>query len=274
MRSAAADARTRPPVLVVSGVGLTAGVAARLTTALEAHFEVLAVPLGYGSARDGDAGDESTPASAEQALALVDGLGVEQVHVVGLSFGGVIAQEIAIRHPGRVRSLVLASSTAGGARYVAPDPAIAAFLLRLDELPPEEGLWASVPYLYAANTRRLHAPLIGEDIARRMSRELDTRAYRRQYAIARAHDAGARVSEITAPTLVMHGEQDRILPLENGLRLADGIARARLVPLAGGAHAFPTDVPEAARELVNFLVANSKRRAGSGARRSGRAARA
>jgi pimeloyl-ACP methyl ester carboxylesterase len=205
---------------------------------------------------------------------LLDAAGAEQAHIVGLSFGGVVAQEIAIRHPQRVRSLVLASSTAGGERYVPPDRAIRDFLGRLAELPAEEGLWASVPYLYAATTCRRHGPLIGEDIAHRLAGRLDPRSYDRQHAAARAHDAGARLSRIAPPTLVLHGEEDRILPLENGRRLADGIAGAQFVPVAGGAHAFPTDVPGSNRELVSFLLAHSRRRAGSAARRTGRATRA
>jgi pimeloyl-ACP methyl ester carboxylesterase len=205
---------------------------------------------------------------------LLDAAGAEQAHIVGLSFGGVIAQEIATRHPQRVRSLVLASSTAGGERYVPPDRAIRDFLGRLAKLPAEEGLWASVPYLYAATTCRRHAPLIGEDIAHRLAGRLDPRSYDRQHAAARAHDAGVRLARIAAPTLVLHGEEDRILPLENGRRLADGIAGARFVPVAGGAHAFPTDVPGSNRELVSFLLAHSRQRAGSPARRTGRATRA
>ena len=248
-------------MLVLTGVGLTAAVALRCVAEIEEHFDVIALS------------DGGPPAPAG-AVALLDAAGAEQAHVVGLSFGGVIAQEIAIQHPQRVRSLVLASSTAGGERYVPPDRAIRDFLGRLAELPGEEGLWASVPYLYAGTTCRRHAPFIGEDIAHRLAGRLDPRSYDHQHAAARAHDAGARLAGIAAPTLVFHGEEDRILPLDNGRRLADGIAGARFVPVAGGAHAFPTDVPGSARELVSFLLAHSQRRAGSAARRTGRATRA
>src|SRR5262249_1812927 len=157
-----------------------------------------------------------------------------------------------IGHPDRVRSLVLGSSTAGGELYTPPEPAVCDFLGRLDELPAEEGLWASVPYLYSASTHRRNAPLIGEDIARRLGQPLHPQAYRRQLIIARAHDAAARLSEIPAPTLVIHGKHDRILPLENGRRLARRIAGARLMSLPAAAHAFPTDAPEANEELVSF----------------------
>lgn len=248
-------------MLVLTGVGLTAAVALRWVAEIEEHFDVIAPADG----------DPPTPAGA---LALLDSAGAEQAHVVGLSFGGTIAQEIAITHPQRIRSLVLASSTAGGERYVLADRAVRDFLRRLAELPAEEGLWASVPYLYAATTCRRHAPLIGEDIAHRLKGRLDPRFYDRQHAATRAHDAGARLAEIRAPTLVLHGDEDRILPLDNGQRLADGIAGARFVPVPGGAHAFPTDVSGSTRELVSFLLEQSPRRAGSAARRTGRATRA
>jgi pimeloyl-ACP methyl ester carboxylesterase len=269
MSGASAAARTRPSVLFVTGVDLTAAVAFRSIVALQRRFHVLGLWLGEES----KAGDDAVPTHAS-ALALLDEHGVEQAHVVGLSFGATVAQEIAIRHPDRVRALVLGSSTSGGELYVAPESPVRGFVDRLGELPAEEGLWASVPYLYDTSTCRRHAPLIGEDIAHRLSGELNPRGYRRQLAVARAHDTAARLAEITAPTLVVHGEGDRILPLENGRRLAAGIAGARFMSLPGAAHAFPTDVPAANQALVSFLVEHSRRRPDSGARRTGRATRA
>jgi pimeloyl-ACP methyl ester carboxylesterase len=266
---AESDARRRPPVLFLTGMGLTAAVALRAVDKLRSHFQVLSSIAG------GDAATDGLPATtAEHALALLDDGGVEQAHVIGLSFGGVIAQELAILHPQRVCSLVLCSSSAGGELYVPPaDPAIVHFIRRLGGLHIEEGLWAAVPYLYAAATRHRRAPLIGQDIARRLAAPLDPHSYNRQRATARAHDAGSRLGAIAAPTLVIHGEQDRVLPLDNGRLLADGIPGARLLALGAGGHAVPTDVPGASRELVSFLLAQSRRPARR-ATRNGRGARA
>ena len=241
-----------PPVLVLTGAGLTASVATRLVDELTGNFEV----VGPWKA------DIAVP-SVEHALGLLDDAVIDRAHVVGLSFGGVLAQELAIEHPERVRSLVLGATSAGGARYAAPEPRVRQFLRRLAELPPEEGLWATVPYLYAADTLRHRAPLVGEDIARRLSRPVEPRTYRRQHSAARAHNASGRLARITVPTLVIHGEHDRIVPLENARLLAAGIAGAQLVTLPGGAHAILTDVLEAAREIVDFLVAHARWRAGS-----------
>ena len=266
---AESDVGRRRPVLFLTGVGLTAAVALRAVDKLRSQFHVLTLPLSTGGDRDG------LPAiTAEDAIALLDADGVDQAHVIGLSFGGVIAQELAILHPQRVRSLVLCSSSAGGELYVPPaDPALRHFVRRLGSLPIEEGLWAAVPYLYAPATRHRRAPLIGQDIARRLAAPLDPQSYDRQRATARAHDAGSRLGAITAPTLVIHGEQDRVLPLDNGRLLADGIPGARLLALGAGGHAVPTDVPGASRELVTFLLAQSRRPARR-ATRNGRAARA
>jgi pimeloyl-ACP methyl ester carboxylesterase len=268
------DARAHPPVLFLAGAGLTTAIGLRWIAELQAHFRILGEPLGAaadGDGADAAAGQDVAVTAVEDAVALLDGAGVDQAHVVGLSFGGVIAQEIAIRHPRRVCSLVLGATSAGGELYARPDAEIPDFIRRLSELPAEEGLWAAVPYLYAPATRRHRAPHIGEDIAQCLRRPVDPRSYRHQHATARAHDASARLVHIAAPTLVMHGEQDRIVPLDNGRRLADGIAGAQFTSVPGGAHAFPTDVPEASRELVSFLRAHSRPPRSSAATRTARA---
>ncbi|MBV9685576.1 MAG: alpha/beta hydrolase [Solirubrobacterales bacterium] len=266
---APAESRTRPPVLFLTGVGLTAAVALRAIAELRTRFRLLEPRLGEPRQT------RRTPVpTAEGALRSLDAADVDQAHIVGLSFGATVAQEIATRYPQRVRSLVLGSSTAGGELYTPPEPAVRDFIRRLAELPAEEGLWASVPYLYAPGTLRRHGLLIGADITQRLRLPLDPETYRGQLDIARGHDSAARLAEISAPTLVVHGAQDRILPLDNGRLLAEGIAGARFLPLPSAAHAFPTDVAEANQELVSFLLAHSPRRRGSPARRTGRAARA
>jgi pimeloyl-ACP methyl ester carboxylesterase len=265
-----------PTVLVLSGLGLTAAVAARVVAALPSDLRIIRVPF-----RDAD-GDRDTRIRADaamdpavgRAVAALAAAGAETAHVVGLSVGGMVAQELAIRHPEIVRSLVLGATSVGGELCVPPEEPVRDLIDRLDELPAEEGLWACVPYLYAPRTRHRHAPRIGEDIARRASEPLDPAWFRGQRAISRSHDAGARLAAITAPTLVVHGEEDRILPPENGRRLAAAIAGAQLITLPHGAHAFPTDAPEVGRELVRFLRAQSRPRRTSPRHRTARADRA
>jgi pimeloyl-ACP methyl ester carboxylesterase len=245
--------------LVLAGSGLTAASAHRIATELSSGFTVL-----------GPAATPTVPAAA----AMLDAAKVGQAHVIGLSFGGVIAQQLAIRRPDRVRSLVLGSTSGGGALYVPPTPPVRSLLGELEVLPVEEGLWASVPYLYAPVTRRYEARRIGEDIERRLAMPLDARAYRRQRAAGRAHDAEHRLDRIKAPTLVVHGEHDRIVPAENGVRLAGAIADARLALLGGAGHAFPTDVGGAGEEVVSFVRRHSRARRAPAAPCTARAARA
>lgn len=254
----------RTPVLMLTGGGLMAGVGARTIAALAAEHRVITpAPVAAGSRSDA-----SAPARVAAAIAELDAAEVARAHVVGLSFGGLIAQELAIRHPERVRSLALGATSAGGALYVAADERVRDFIRRLDQLPAEEGLWASVPCLYADRTRHRYARRIGADIAARLEHPLDPRLFRGERAVARAHDVAGPVAMIDAPTLILHGEEDQIVPLANAQHLAAAIPGARLITLRHGAHAFPTDVPQANRELVSFLRTLPTRRPRSPVRRT------
>jgi 3-oxoadipate enol-lactonase len=235
-------------VLLITGAGEAATARLRTLPALCTRHRVLTLHVGGDSAQ-----------LADEAVTLLETAGVESAHVYGVSFGGLVAQHVAARRPDRVRRLVLAATPAGAE----PDAATRAFLERSVHMPPTERVWASVPYVYALATRRAGADRIGQDVAECLwlPLELDD-------ADERTHAAPLR--DIAAPTLVLHGAEDLLVPSRNGRALAAGIRGAEYVELAGAAHHYATDVPDADRLVLRFLDATPR----SGRARSARAGRA
>jgi pimeloyl-ACP methyl ester carboxylesterase len=191
---------------------------------------------------------------AADAVGVLDGLGIARAHVYAISMGGMIAQELALRWPERVGALVLGATSAGGALATAPDPETLAFLARRASLPDEEGRWASVPYVYSERTRDSGGARIGEDFAHRRSYVFQPEGYRAQLAAAAGHDTAARLAEITVPTLIVHGAEDRMVPPANGRALAAAIPGARLLELEHAAHLYTTDEPAADEAVLEFLA--------------------
>jgi pimeloyl-ACP methyl ester carboxylesterase len=269
--AAATRTRAKAPLLLVAGVGMAAVAELRTVPLLARHFDVLMLRAGHPQA--------ASPSTlirrlAADAARLLDDAGARAAHVYGLSFGGMVAQELALRDPERVRSLVLGATSAGGALRTPPDDRAGEFLRRRTQMPVDEGLWAAVPYSYALLTRRRRAERIGEDIAARRRRPVDGAHHAIQRTAAIGHDTGARLHAISVPTLVVHGEQDRLVPPANGRALAEAIPGARLHVAQGAAHVYPTDAPEIDGEVVRFLLeqpVRAPRRRRSGSARAARA---
>ena len=120
----------------------------------------------------------------------------------------------------------------------------------------EEAVWASVPYNYAAATRAQHAQRIAEDVARRLLYPVESAPYTAQLVAAMAHDMTGRLQDITADTLIVHGNEDRMVPAENARLLADVIPRAELRLLPGAGHLYFTDKPAADHLIAKFLQAS------------------
>ncbi len=171
----------------------------------------------------------------------------------GISLGGMVAQEFALRYRDRVGALVLGATTPGGPLAVPRDPQVLTFYTRVGAMGPEEAEWAAVPYSYGTRTRRDHGDRIAADIARRLQHPPDTLGYLHQVAAAATHSTLHRLSDIAAPTLVVHGGQDKLQSTQNARLLAGAIrgAELRIWPEAG--HLYVTDEPDADLEVAQFL---------------------
>ena len=169
--------------------------------------------------------------------------------MIGASMGGMIAQELALRFPECVRRLVLACTSHGG--LFGSWPEVARHARRIERF--RTGAWerALIPFLYADTTP---GERIEEDLKIRSGCRWCYRGFVGQLAGILAWSSYRRLARIKAPTLVIHGAEDRLVPPQNGKAVASRIpgAQFRLVPQAG--HMLLTDQPEACAELVlSFL---------------------
>jgi pimeloyl-ACP methyl ester carboxylesterase len=241
------ESGTGDPVLLIMGRSYPRQMWHRAIPVLARRFRV----ISYDHRGIGDSGRPPGPFTiadlARDAVAVLDAAGVDAAHVYGLSMGGLVAQELALSYPDRVRRLVLACT--GG---MSADKARFTTLVNLaDRLP-----WTLLT--------RLTVPLVygGRPDRGRVAADLSIlRAYPPPHEIRRAqadafggYRSLTRLPGITAPTLVLHGDRDRIIPLAWGRELAETIPAARLVVLRGAGHHYLTDATDAANQAVlSFL---------------------
>ena len=191
---------------------------------------------------------------ADDAVSVLDAAGVERAHVYGFSLGGMVAQQLALRHPDRVRSLVLGATHPGGPRAVRPSADVIAFFRRRASMTAKDAARASVPFNYGPRCRREHKDRIAEDIRRRLAHPFPEQAYRAQMVAAALHNCYRRLQRIEAPTLVVHGRQDRMVPVANAEILAERIPGAELRILDDAGHLYSTEQPEVDEEIARFFL--------------------
>lgn len=239
------------PVLLIMGLGATLDLWHRLLPPLSAgHRAILLDNRGVGRSAVPDP-PYSIPQMADDAVAVLDAAAVDTAHVIGASMGGVIAQELALRRPDRVRSLVLACTACGGPDGVAAPLEMRAALVGRAAMTPEEGIRALVPFTYHPATPR---DRVEEDLRIRLRHYPSAKGYLAQLQAVLGYETYARLGAIRVPTLVLHGEDDQLVPAANGRDLASRIRGARLVLVPSASHILFTDQPETVnRAILEFL---------------------
>ena len=232
-----------PEVLLIAGLGDPAEAWQYQLDGLADRYRLTAFD-NRGVGRTPPPGEPLSPASmADDVAALLHALDVPAAHVAGFSMGSAIAQELALRHPELVRSLVLVGT------YARPD---ALFRAKLDlwrwlpEAAPSERAfygafftWVYTPRAYADGTV---AQLVEEALAYPHPQSLE--GFQAQVDACLRHDTGDRLTQIVAPTLVLAGELDAILPPRFGRFVAEQIPNARIEVMPGEAHQPFQEIPE------------------------------
>lgn len=192
---------------------------------------------------------------AADAAALLDGLGIDSAHIVGGSMGGMIAQLVAIDHPGKVRSLTSIFSTTGNRRL--PPPRKEAMEALLSRAPAGATLDQVIP-IGIKVARAIGSPAypapedrLRERIARDYHRSFYPEGPARQIAaIMDDGDRRKRLKRVTAPTLVIHGVDDPLVPVEGGRDTAKAIAGAKLLEIPGMGHDLPLELVDQIADAI------------------------
>jgi pimeloyl-ACP methyl ester carboxylesterase len=241
-----------PPLLLIMGMGFSSRAWGELPVHLAERYRVI-VYDNRGTGRSTSAGLVfRVKDMADDAAAVLDAAGAWSAFVFGISMGGMVAMELALGHPERVKALVLGATFAGwlGSR--------------------KPSLLTSTDVLVGGLLSRLGAHrMLGRALVSRATAKADPKALSRfldgaeragpglllqQMTAVTLHASASRLSGITAPTLVLTGDEDRLVPEANSRRLAELIPGARFVLLPGAGHCFPLErFEETFRELTRFF---------------------
>jgi pimeloyl-ACP methyl ester carboxylesterase len=226
------------PLILITGFAAGAWIWFRQADSLSQSFRVITFdPPGIGRSEF----LERPPQMhllADDIANLLRGLQIERAHILGASFGGFVSQEFALGYPELTRSLTLCCTSFGGPNHVLPAAEVMVALASMSDFNTEERVRRNLIPAFSPDFLRDRPDVLQQVIELRMANPVDERAFRWQMTAAMSFNAEALVGEITAPTLVIAGDADQIVPPENSRNLAAKIPRAELKMIAGGGHLF------------------------------------
>ena len=249
--------RSGPPVLMIQGLGADKHGWDVQRLALAPWYHTIALDNRGAGRSDKPYGVYSLEQMADDAIAVLDAVGVERAHVVGASMGGAITQIIGLRHPERVRSLTLACTAChhhAWRKELLAEWAEVAQTRGMGAMTSEAARWVIGPRSF----RRL-APAIGWMGPLALSRP--PHAFVGQVAAILSIDdtLADSLDQIDAPTLVMVGNQDILTPRGDSEEIADRIPGAELVVISGAAHGFMIEHATTFNRILLDFIGRSER---------------
>jgi pimeloyl-ACP methyl ester carboxylesterase len=240
------------PLLLIQGMsGTRAAWGQPLRAALEANFDCIVFD-NRGIGLSAAATEQFTIAElAVDTAGLLDALEIESAHVLGISMGGMVAQELALAHPGRLRSLTLGCTYCGGPRSQLMDPTDFQGLAEAMASGNQDRVFRAMYELNLSPGFRGDEARFPEFVAMAETVPVPQRTIQLQLQAILGHDTSARLRDLTISTLVVHGTVDRVLGYPNGPLIASLLPNARLETLHDVGHMFWWEQPEHAAGLIH-----------------------
>ncbi len=241
------------PLIMINGLADDLSSWAYQTEEFARHFKVIIFDNRGIGGTDKPEGKYTTAKMAADACGLLDHLGIERAHVLGVSMGGMIAQEFALAYPDRINKLLLCCTCSEASEFDRRLYRIweqTASVLGLPQMMKELLLWCFTPEFFQEHP----------DVAQETEEALTgitqpVEAYLSQLHSIQVHNATDRLSRIAAPTLVLGAPKDLIFPPTQSHQLHDGIPHAHLVFTTHGGHAFLWEAPEEFNKVIlDFLA--------------------
>ncbi len=240
-----------PPLLAIMGMsGTLLSWGEPFMASLRERFEVIAYDhRGVGESSRMEAPFTTTDL-AEDAAGLLDALEVESAHVLGISMGGMVAQELVLAHPQRVRTLTLGCTYCGGEGSALASPSVGQRLVESLRSGDRE-LALRTGWEICISPRHVHDDeLYAAYRAIALQRRAPQAVIMAQMQAIFAHDTSARLSALEMPTLIVHGTADELIPVQNAHVIAGHMPVARLELLDEVGHLFFWELPQRSAELV------------------------
>jgi pimeloyl-ACP methyl ester carboxylesterase len=244
------------PLLLLHGIGSSSRSFRHQMDTLSDAYDVIAWDApGYGRSED-PAVPFTLEDLADEAVGLLDDLSIDRAHVLGVSLGGVIGQLMYHRHPARVRSLILADTTPGGGALPEPTRSdrVRQRLESLERLGPRGMAEQRAPQLARPDA----SPELIAELVEIMA-EVRPAGYRPAAIALGQTDLTSVLGQIRAPTLVVHGECDRVVPLSTARELSAAIPGARLVVIPDAGHVANQEQPDAFNAAVRDFLSTAER---------------
>lgn len=246
------------PLVLISGLGYTLWQWHRMIPGLAKYYRVIAFDNRGVGRTDKPAGPYSAEMLAEDTAGLLEAIGIEKAHVMGHSMGGFIAQALALSHPEKIAKLILCSTNFGGPNHVPVTPEAMAVLSDVSGDPVERfkrGLVVSC----APGFAEAHPEIIAEWLEYRAQNPIEPLPYQAQMAVglgllSAQASFEERLPNVQAPTLILFGKHDKVVPPENARLLAEKIPESQIQIFPNAGHFFPIEVPETANTAINQFL--------------------
>lgn len=244
------------PLILIPGFGTGLWIWFKQVPRLAEHFRVITFdPRGIARSEGGDH-FASMVMLAEDVKELLVALDIERAHIVGASFGGFVAQEFALGHPEMTDTLVLCCTSFGGTGHIPPSAETLAALASTKGLNTAERVRENLLLAFSPEYIKAEPKEIERVIELREANFVPEHVYLHQLQAAMGFDLSARVDQIKAPTLVITGDADIIVPMENSRNLASRIPQAELRVISGGSHTFFIEKAEEFNQAVIEFIAD------------------